>query len=98
MKYSSRTRGFTLIELLVVIAIIGLLASTVLAALSSARMEARNTGRLVEAKELMKALEIFRNQNFCGNWNNLPGLKLRKVCDKACAALHAEKEVLFFYP
>lgn len=63
MKYILRTRGFTLIELLVVIAIIGLLASTVLAAVGNARVLARDTQRLQEAKELMKSLEIYRNKN-----------------------------------
>ena len=63
MKNLSLKRGFTLIELLVVIAIIGLLASTVLASLSGARGAARDTGRLAEGRELMKALEIYRAQN-----------------------------------
>ena len=63
MKNISRLRGFTLIELLVVIAIIGLLASTVLASLSGARGEARDSQRLSEARELMKGLEIFRTKN-----------------------------------
>lgn len=63
MNYISRARGFTLIELMVVITIIGLLASTVLASLSNARSEARDTQRLVYARELMKALELYRNKN-----------------------------------
>ncbi len=62
MKYVSLKRGFTLIELLVVIAIIGLLASTVLASLSGARETARDTTRLSQARELTKALEIYRAQ------------------------------------
>jgi len=56
-------RGFTLIELLVVIAIIGLLASTVLASLSSARSSARDAGRLSDIKQLQIALELYRNAN-----------------------------------
>lgn len=63
MKHIFRNRGFTLIELMVVISIIGLLASTVLASLSTARSKARDTARLSEAHELMKALEIYRTKN-----------------------------------
>lgn len=63
MNFLSRKHGFTLIELLVVIAIIGLLASTVLASLSTARAKARDIARLSEARELMKALEIYRTKN-----------------------------------
>ncbi len=57
------TKGFTLIELLVVIAIIGILASTVLASLSSVRQNARDAKRVQEAKQLQNALEIYRSQN-----------------------------------
>ena len=72
---SSTGRGFTLIELLVVIAIIGILASTVLASLSSARASARDAKRITEAKQLQTALELNRNQNrgsypICGSGNN----------------------------
>lgn len=59
----SRPRGFTLIELLVVIAIIGLLASTVLVSLSNVRSNARDSQRLTQARELMKALEVYRTKN-----------------------------------
>lgn len=59
-KYS---KGFTLIELLVVIAIIGILASVVLASLSTSRASARDANRLTEAKQLQTALEIYRNNN-----------------------------------
>lgn len=63
MNSLSRKHGFTLIELLVVIAIVGLLASTVLASLSTTRSKARDIARLSEARELMKALEIYRTKN-----------------------------------
>jgi len=56
-------RGFTLIELLVVIAIIGLLASTVLASLSSARSSARDARVKSDIKQIQIALELFRNNN-----------------------------------
>ena len=59
----SRSRGFTLIELLVVIAIIGLLASAVLAALSTARTKSRDTRRLADLNEIAKATELYASDN-----------------------------------
>ena len=63
LKQTKPSAGFTLIELLVVIAIIGILASTVLASLGSARSSARDARRLSETKQLQTALELYRNSN-----------------------------------
>ena len=57
------TKGFTLIELLVVIAIIGLLASTVLASMQSARSSARDAARIQTLKQIENALELFRTRH-----------------------------------
>ncbi len=52
-------KGFTLIELLVVISIIGLLASTVMVALNSARVKARDAKRATDITQISKALELY---------------------------------------
>lgn len=62
--------GFTLIELLVVIAIIGVLASIVLASLSSARAKGRDAARRSNVKSLETALELYANDNN-GNYPSL---------------------------
>ena len=54
-----KTRGFTLIELLVVIAIIGLLASIVVASLSSVQTRARDARRIEDVDQLRKALALY---------------------------------------
>lgn len=56
-------QGFTLIELLVVIAIIGVLASVVLATLTSARAKSRDAKRIGDVRQVMTALELFYNDN-----------------------------------
>ena len=52
-------KGFTLIELLVVIAIIGLLASIVLASLSSVQSKARDAKRIEDVDQVRKALTLY---------------------------------------
>lgn len=53
-------KGFTLIELLVVISIIALLSSIVLAALSSARAQARLAQKTSFIKQLVNGLELYK--------------------------------------
>ncbi len=62
MKISYK-KGFTLIEMLVVVAIIGILASVVLASLSSARAKARDAKRILDGKEVVKALDAYFASN-----------------------------------
>lgn len=55
---NTKQHGFTLIELLVVIAIIGVLASTVLASLNTARSKARDARRSSDVRQLVTALNF----------------------------------------
>jgi prepilin-type N-terminal cleavage/methylation domain-containing protein len=59
----ARKHGFTLIELLVVIAIIGLLASVVLASLSSARLKGRDARRLEDLSQIRTGLELYYSKH-----------------------------------
>ncbi len=76
------SRGFTLIELLVVITIIGLLASSVLGATSSARASSRDGSQNNEIKQLQNALELYRNANN----GNYPCATANPACTSAGAA------------
>lgn len=58
-NHTRNKQSFTLIELLVVISIIGLLASTVFAALGGARAQARDARRKAEIKNIETALDLF---------------------------------------
>ena len=58
-----KSRGFTLIELLVVIAIIGLLASIVLASLSTVQAKARDARRMDDVGQLQKALVMYNSNH-----------------------------------
>lgn len=56
-------KGFTLIELLVVISIISLMSSIVLAGISSARNKAIDSKKIQLAREYMKALALYYDNN-----------------------------------
>ncbi len=58
-----RNAGFTLIELLVVIAIIGILASVILASLTSARAKANDVNRKATIHQMQTALEEYYSDN-----------------------------------
>lgn len=57
-----KSRGFTLIELLVVISIISLLSTIVITGVQELRRKARDTQRVLNLKEVQKALELYHNQ------------------------------------
>jgi len=64
-------KSFTLIELLVVISIIGLLSSVVLSSLNGVRSRARDSKRMSEFKQLVLALNLYRDK-----YNSFPSPKL----------------------
>ena len=55
--------GFTLLELLVVLAIIGLIASIIVIALSTARSKSRDAKRAGDVRQIMNAMEQYRIAN-----------------------------------
>lgn len=79
MYRRAQKHGFTLIELLVVITIIGVLATIAVVAFSNIQMSARNSRRLADMQQIMKALKLYReyygffpvreNDVDCGGWD-----------------------------
>ncbi len=63
LKNNHQSDGFTLIELMVVISIIALMSTVALSALSSSKVNARNTKRLQIVRQYANALELYRNDN-----------------------------------
>lgn len=61
-----KSPGFTLIELLVVVAIIGVLATLGVATFGSFRSKARDTTRIANKNQVIKALRMFHADN--GRW------------------------------
>jgi prepilin-type N-terminal cleavage/methylation domain-containing protein len=60
--FKKNKKGFTLIELLVIIAIIGFLASAAVYSLNSAREEAKYNKCRAELGQIVKAIEIKRDE------------------------------------
>ena len=59
IKNIKKETGFTLIELLVVIAIIGILATTVMTSLNTARFKARDARRLSDIYQIRLGLQMY---------------------------------------
>ncbi len=68
MKIQLYNKGFTLIELLVVISIISLLASVVLASITSARSKGKDASIKEEASQLVNLMNL--NYNTYGSYCN----------------------------
>lgn len=83
LKFKNKTKfknekGFSLIEVLFVIGIISLLSSVILTNMNDARKMGRDGKRLIDMKEIQKALEFYYDENGeypdsdgdgCGGWD-----------------------------
>jgi general secretion pathway protein G len=59
----SRARGFTFLEIMVVVAILAILAGLIIPRFVGRAEEARKTKAIVQMKEIMKALELYKLDN-----------------------------------
>ncbi|MCX6761110.1 MAG: type II secretion system protein [Candidatus Nealsonbacteria bacterium] len=69
-------KGFTLIELLVVVAIIGILSSTILVSMQSARAKARDARRLQDMRQIVTALQLYWDR-----YERYPSISADACCD-----------------
>lgn len=76
-------RGFTLIELLMVIAIIGMLSTTVLASLKTARLKAADAKVMQQARELRTLMELERNES--GTYTGIKAGGAWKAAGASCS-------------
>ena len=81
-KAQKNNAGFTLIELLVVISIMGLLPTTAMAALNTARTKARNSKRIADARAVINALEVYHTNN--GLYPEAPLTKCLGYTNESC--------------
>ena len=67
-SYRHSLTGFTLLELFAVVAVFGLLASIVLASLTSARSKARDARRISDLRQIATALALYAADNSGGTY------------------------------
>lgn len=55
--------GFTLLEMIVILTLLGLITAAIAYSIGAARRKARDNQRLTELSQMVKALEIYRQEN-----------------------------------